>query len=68
MARPDGVLDVVRSEPIVGNRMVNDGVRPFMMSFGRVFPPATDKQMIFPIILRCCLPNKSGPDLLCHCQ
>ena len=50
MARTDGILDVVRSEPIVRNRMVDDGVRPFMMSFGRVFPPATDKEMIFPII------------------
>ena len=50
MARADGILDVVRSEPIVRNRMVNDGVRPFMMSFGRVFAPATDKEMIFPII------------------
>lgn len=50
MARADSILDEIWSEPIVRNRMVNDGVRPFMMSFGRVFPPATDKEMVFPVI------------------
>lgn len=55
MARADGILDVVRSESIIRNRVVNDGIGPLIMSFGRVFPPATDK-------------NKNGPDLLYHCQ